>query len=271
MKILLYCIVIVLTTTPITTLSQEEHWDVYLAKYEKGVGSTMLNMGLKKNAPVKNFSFVLITGVKFKDCTGDGMPTKKEFENLYSISDSVKNWVSKATLHIPTGTFTYQCERLDYFYVNDTSKLRQLLKQSYQNRFPFYEPYISIKPDKDWDAYFKFLYPSEDMQEYMRNEKVVTQLFNAGDKLDKERQVVHSIYFSTEKDRKSFILYATSNKFRIVSKEKIDRTTMPLKLQISRIDKVQLETITKITVDLQKQVKRCNGEYDGWETFVIKD
>jgi Family of unknown function (DUF695)/Regulator of ribonuclease activity B len=271
MKILLYCILIVLTIFPVTTFSQEENWDVYVSRYEKGVGSTMLNMDLYRMAPVKNFSFVLITGVKFKDCTGDGMPSKREFENLYSISDTIKKRVAKATLNIPTGTFTYQCERLDYFYVNDTGKLRQTLLELYKTQFPSYKPYISIKPDKGWDAYFKFLYPNDEAKEYMSNQKLVTKLYNAGDKLEKERPVAHWLYFSTESDRKCFISYAVSKGFKIIAKEKIDRTTSPLKLQISRSESMQLASITKTTLELKKQAKRCNGDYDAWETFAIKD
>jgi hypothetical protein len=250
--------------------AQDEQWDVYLSKHEKGVGSTLVNMGLNKIAPVKNFSFVLITGVQFSDCTGDGMPSKKEFDNLYAISDTIKAVVARKPLQIPVGSFTYQCERLDYYYLNDTTGIRAWLLQAYQTQFPNYRPYISIKADKNWDAYLKFLYPNEETQEYMRNEKVVTQLYNAGDNLQKERPVTHFLYFSTEKDRKCFIQYAHSKGFAIVAKEKADTIIQPYKLQIARADRVPLAYITKLTRELHKQANQCRGRYDGWETIVIK-
>jgi hypothetical protein len=271
MKQLIYMIFLIGVVFPFFGYAQEENWDVYLAKYEKGVGSTLLNMALNKTAPQKNFPYILITGVKFKDCTVDGMPTKKEFDNLYVISDTAKAVITRSTLLIPAGTFTYQCERKDYYYVNDTTDLRALLLQTYQSRFPAYEPYVSIKADKNWEAYLKFLYPNEETQEYMKNEKVVTQLLNAGDKLEKERPVDHWIYFSTEADRKCFITYAVSKGFKMVSKAKIDRPTSRLQLHIARTDHVQLAHITKITLELTKQAKRCLGDYDGWESVVISD
>ncbi len=53
-------------------------------------------------------------------------------------------------------------------------------------------------------------------------------------------------------------------------KEKTDKTDKPYKLQISRIDKVDISSISKLTLELRKQAVHCNGEYDGWETFLVK-
>lgn len=108
---------------------EKENWDTYMAQYEKGAGTTLLNMSLKKIAPVKDLSFALITGVKFTDCSPEGFPSKKEFGNLYIISDSVKARVDRVVKNNMVGTFTYQGERLDYFYVADTAGLRQQLIQ----------------------------------------------------------------------------------------------------------------------------------------------
>ena len=58
-------------------------WDVYMAQYEKGVGSTVINMDLKSNAPDKNYRFLLSTGVHFNDCTNDLFPSQAEFQKLY--------------------------------------------------------------------------------------------------------------------------------------------------------------------------------------------
>jgi hypothetical protein len=42
-------------------------------------------------------------------------------------------------------------------------------------------------------------------------------------------------------------------------------------LQISRTDSVETSYISKITIELRKKAKELNGEYDGWETFVVKE
>ena len=104
----------------------------------------------------------------------------------------------------------------------------------------------------------------------MLNEKLLKKLQEAGDQSGKERPVDHFLYFATEIDQQCFILYILKQRFKIVVKEKTDDSKRPFKLQISRTDKVDLSTISAITIDLKRVAMKCNGEYDGWETAVVK-
>lgn len=253
-----------------TLVAQEENWEVYLAQYEKGPGSTIVKMGIRGTAPDKSFPFLFSAGVKFTECGSEGLPVSSEFETLNRISDSIVATVNRLIKNIIVGTFTYQCERRDYFYVSDTAGLRQYLINLISKHFPGYTPAFNIKPDKDWEAYLQFLYPNEETMEYIKNEKVLTHLQNSGDKLEKARQVDHWVYFKTDADRNCFIQYATRNHFKIESKEKQNDLKLPYKLQLSRTDKIDLPSISKITLELERQARKCNGDYDGWETVVIK-
>jgi len=255
---------------PYALSAQDENWDAYMAQYEGKPGSVMLDMGLKSTAPLKEFSFVLITGVRFSDCSSEGMPSAKEFENLYRISDSVLATVKRVGKNKLVGTFTHLCERLDYYYITDTTGLRQSLTNYFKQLSPAYKPYINIKADAEWTAYLSFLYPNEEVYEFMQNQKVVMQLEKAGDKLDQARQADHWLYFKTEKDRNCFMSYAMQHNFKIESKRNDGKLSAPLQLQISRIDKVDIGSISKLTLLLRKEARKCNGDYDGWETFVVK-
>ena len=271
-------IVLIFLTVQCKTNSQEktksddnsENWETYLAKYDKGPGSTTLNMSLINLAPIKKLQYIVITGVSYSDCNKDGFPTKLEFENLYKISDSIENVISNNNIYKHVGTFTYQCERLDYFYVNDTIGLRKKINHIYESNFKDYAHYLNIKPDNNWEAYLKFLYPSDDIQDYMSNEKVLNQLELAGDSLTKEREIEHWIYFKKYDDREVFIKYAKRKKFIIISENKIKNSEFPFQLQISRLDNVDIASINKITMELRKKANELNGNYDGWETIVKK-
>ncbi len=253
-----------------TISAQQENWDVYMAQYQKKPSSITLDMGLKTVAPIKTLPYSVITGVSFRNCDSIGMPVKREFPNLYKVSDSVKALIDRATTNKMAGTFTYVCQRFDYYYVSDTANLRKQLTELYAAYFPLYKFYINIKEDKNWTSYLEFLYPNEATYEYMQNQKLVKALQNGGDKLTRPRQVDHFFYFKNEIDRDCFIKYATQKRFKIVSKEKTTIGNIPFKLRLSRADKVDLAAITRITIEMKKQAKKCNGEYDGWETFVVK-
>ncbi|PSL29767.1 DUF695 domain-containing protein [Chitinophaga ginsengisoli] len=253
---------------PTSLTAQKANFDAYKAQYDQGAGNTIFDKGLKQTAPVSGYPFVLITGVKFKDCA-NGVPTENELSHLYTISDSVYATVTTLVKNIMAGTFTYQCERLEYYYVTDTTNIREHLTKLYQKHFSAYDPYINIKPDKDWDAYLKFLYPNEETLEYMQNEKILMTLEKQGDKLEKERRVNHWINFTSEKDIDCFIPYATKQGFKVETKGKDTKSEL-LKLRISRTDKVDLPSISSITSALRKEAKKCNGIYNGWETAVVK-
>jgi hypothetical protein len=247
-----------------------ENWDTYMAKFEKNkAGSIMVNMALKKVAPLTDYPYLVVTGVKYTDCPDKGFPSKREYTNLFSISDSVKREMEKVSPAIISGTFTYQCQRLDYYYVSDTSRIRLHLQSLYKNRFPTYEYYINIKADKGWLSYNDFLYPNEKILDFMGNQKILMALQRAGDKLTRYRPIDHIAFFKTEADRTCFASYALKKGFRIAKKDDKGEAGLPYRLVITKTDKPAINTISTITMELRQQAAKCNGEYDSWETVVI--
>jgi len=254
----------------LTANAQQENWDTYIANYDGKPGTTIIDMGIRSIAPITKFPFVLITGVKYTNCDKDGFPTKAEFEKLYIISDTIGAKLKSLSPNRMAGTFTYDCERLDYYYLSDTLNIRKKLADVYEKQFKAYTYYINIKVDKAWAAYLEFLYPNEITQEYMSNQKVLNGLLDAGDKLVAARQVDHWAYFKTEKDRNCFIQVVKKLGYKIEEASADKKSQLPYKLQFSRNDKVELTAITTITLQLRKEANNCNGDYDGWETVVIK-
>lgn len=257
---------VLLSASTLLSFAQDEEWEVYMAGYEKGPGSTLVNMSYKANAPFRQYPFLLIAGVTFPDCDSTGLPAKTAFDQLYAVSDQIQAILSNYKL---AGTFTYQCERMDYYYLADTAGLRNKLEPVYKN-FPRLQPILKIRTDTSWEAYLSFLYPNEETQEYMANEKILLHLVKEGDNLSQPRQVDHWLYFSSSADRDRFSAYIVTEKYKIENKQLVAEARLPYQLQISRVDKVDIGAITAITTSLRKKAEQYGGDYDGWETFVIK-
>src|SRR5688572_16516836 len=132
--------------------AQEDNWDVYLAQYEKGVGSTMFNETLRDIAPLSSYTFLLKAGVKYTDCDKDGFPLNSDFSKLHVISDSIQKLIAVKYPFRHAGTFTYQCERIDYFYVRDTTNLSKTLEDLFKREFSTYKSLIEIRADSKWEA-----------------------------------------------------------------------------------------------------------------------
>lgn len=251
--------------------AQTGDWDTYLARYEKGPGSTLVNMALKNKVPDSALTYLFAAGVKFKNCSTDGLPAATAFLSLNRISDSIVSLINRQSASVLTGTFSYQCERKDYFYVKDTTGLRTAVTILIVTHFPGYTPAFLVKEDKAWDAYLHFLYPNEETRMFMYNQGIVMRLEKSGDKTSLPRPVDHYLNFRTEKDRECFIFKAISQKFSILSKDSSLNKTAPFTLRISRTDKADLISINKITGWVKAEARKCKGDYDGWETVIRKE
>jgi hypothetical protein len=263
-------LLILYMASTITCTGQNDEWATYMADYEGKPGSILVDLGLKKTAPLAKYPYLLVTGVKFTNCREDGLPQKSEFEKLYAVSDAVEAKLKSFKAFVMAGTFTCDCERLDYFYVSDTTDLRNRLTALYGSKFKSYSHYTSIKPDKNWAAYLEFLYPNDLNLESIRNQAVLSQLIESGDKLVEPRVIQHWAYFSNTTDRNCFMAYVKSLGFKVESTGKGDGSGLSYFLQFSRNDAVDLIPLSKLTLDLRLQAEKCKGDYDGWECEVIK-
>lgn len=250
--------------------AQEENWNSYLAQYENGAGTVLLDMNLISVAPIEKLPIVLITGVKFNKCDEDGFPVEGEFDRLYSVSDKVVELVQNLASSKLAGSFIYQCERLDYIYVSDTSDLREGLTRLYESDLKEYQPYINIRLDEEWLAYRSFLYPNEETQEYMANQSVLFQLQSNGDNLTKSRKVDHYAYFNNSSSRESFMSYVKEDGYMIDDVFTSENSSLRFGLHFSKNQNVQLDEISAVTMALKNKAKEVGGEYDGWETIVVR-
>jgi hypothetical protein len=267
----IFLFVLIFSSIQLIGQDDQEHWEAYLANYEKGVGSTLVNMSLKSENGMNQFPFLLKMGVKIKRCSSDRLPEQDEWEHLHKVSDKLKAIIDGNISSKAAGIFSYQCWRTDYYYIADTTVIRQRLMKGFTDFFPDQEYKIEIKQDTGREAYLKFLYPSEEIMEYISNQKVLSELEKAGDNASKPRKVDHWLYFKTEIGRSLFIKYALQQKFKVEAKNYAKDPTMHFSLQLSRTDKINIGTISVITLQLRRKAREFDGDYDGWETFVIKE
>lgn len=249
----------------------EEQWDSYIASYENGVpGSTTIRMDLIDDSPISDFEHVLVTGLTYETSREDGFPEKKTFSLLYKLQDELTALIGQQTQALLVGSFTHKKERLEYYYVTDPTGIKDMLEEFYAEHYPGYKYYIHVKEDSGWNYYNDFLYPNEDIKNFMGDQSVVANLEEAGDKLIKKRRVDHWLYFKTETDLKKCETEVAKLDFTIQFSGANEKSELPYELQIWRNDKVDIGSIYPITSQLRKLAKTNHGTYDGWETSVQK-
>ena len=254
--------------------AQDEQWEAYMARYSKGPGSVTANFALKSFKDTVAYPYLIIAAVKFTNCTVEGFPVNDELGVLDAMSDSIFSVVKKHTPSIFAGTFTYQCERLNYFYVKDSVRVRNAIAKMVNKDYRAYRFNVASREDKNWSLFNTFLYPNEQTLEIIENGKMASALHKAGDKLLLPRKVEHWLYFKTTQGRTDFLLYSSIENFKVEDSVAVKgkaNDAYPFALHISRVDYVDVNSISKVTVRLRQEAKKLDGIYDGWECPVIKE
>ena len=251
---------------------EAENWESYIASYEENKpGSTTVRMDIFNQTPIPEYQYVLVTGIKYESKRDDGFPEDKTFKLLYKLGDELIEFLNKNTENIFVGSFMFDFERLEYFYIKTDIGIENKLKEFYKSNYPNHEHYINLKEDNTWSYYREFLYPSQEIMDYLGDQRVVEALIEAGDNLSKARRVDHWAYFKDESKMESFKKEIKKLNFKIENSTKIDDKSTPFMVHFYRDDKVDLDSIYSITSALRTLAISYEGDYDGWETSVEKE
>jgi len=256
---------------PADNPSHEEDWDFYFSNVDDIIGSFYVDLGLVKVAPLTDKPNLVWISLKMNNPREDGLSSNEESETLYAIEDRIQEFVSKNHSAIYAGRLTSNNNRDFYFYFSDTTLFDKTISEA-MVAFPSYNYDFGIKEDPEWSSFSNFIYPNPRQFQSIQNRRVVDNLEKNGDPLIKARQVDHWIYFKTDSDRCEFLKKIEPLKFDIISgNEKTSFGEFPYKLHISRIDKVDLDSVDDYVLDLWEFANECNGDYDGWETSIEKE
>lgn len=147
-----------------TTKSTQEIWDTYLETFEHGkTGSKTFRLDLIEKAPFAKYPHLLIVGTKYQTTQKDGFPEGKDFDLLFTIGDQINELLEDATNVLMVGSFLYNNERLEYFYLEQEEGIVPILENFYQQQHPDRKFFITIKEDKSWKYYKEFLFPKKDL------------------------------------------------------------------------------------------------------------
>lgn len=252
-------------------VTHEEDWAVYFCTVgEDQLGAALVDLGLKEIAPITSKPTLATITIFMKNPTEEGLSSADESEKLNQIEDFFIDKISIKHNAVYSGRLKFGGKILSYLYCEDAIDF-DVTFEEIKNRFLDYTFEYTIKEENDWRAYFEVLYPSEFEMQVIQNGKVIENLESLGDDLQTERQVDHWIYFQTETDREDFLESIDGENFEIVRKDETSLEDRPFQLQIARVNKVDYQNLNEYVMTLWQKARECKGDYDGWETFVIKN
>lgn len=257
-------------TTTHPKVRHQEEWEFYFSNVNDQLGSILVDLGLKKIAPLTDKPNVVWISIKMNIPREDGLSSSEESEKLKELEDALVGKIIAKHNSIYVGRLTSAGNRDLYFYFDDTTLYDKTISEV-MVAYPKYQFDFGVKEDKKWEGYFDFLYPLPQQFQSIQNRHVIDQLEKSGDDLAKSREVFHWIYFKNESDRERFLEKIINDNFTIVD-QGIDKSwgDFSHRLKIKRIDKVDQNSVDEYVIYLLELANETGGEYDGWETSIEK-
>jgi uncharacterized protein (TIGR01619 family) len=253
------------------TSSHQEDWASYLTtvNYDK-VGSIMVDLGLKSFVPVSGRPNRLRVDVAMNYPSENGLPLQQEFDSLNDIDEKLAGSLTNKIDAVYAGHLYCQGTMSLYYYIDEKAAFESPLKEA-MSAFPGYTYEIKVDRDAEWKDYTDFLYPAPIQMQGIQNQKTVMHLITSGDKLEMRRPVDHLIYFKNEVDIETFLGAIKGKGFEVVNKAKTDVGEHHWTLLLRRDDLVDLKSVDEYTLFLWQKAQDAHGDYDGWESSIVKE
>ena len=246
-------------------------WDFYYSNVDDKPSSLYVDLGLYNVAPIEDKKNFVWISIRMNQAQRDGLSSSGENKILEQIENKLVSKIQSKCNSVYVGSLTSNGSRDFYFYIDDTN-LYEKEVTGVMSGYPQYTFDYGKKPDENWNGYFKFIYPSPMQFQSIQNRRVIDQLQSNGDKLTKLRDVDHWINFKTKKDRDLFLYKIKFEGFTVVSWTYDKKANeLPYKLHIKRFDKVDWSSVDTYVIHLWKVAKECGGDYDSWQTSVVKN
>jgi len=249
---------------------ESQVWNTYQAKQEQGVSSTNLRMDLIDTAPINGYDFLFYIKIKYRVTKESDFPVGNKLKKLYRIKDAIYDKMLSVADGYYVGSFMYDGSRFEYYYVKDATNVENHIDKLFRNKFRGEKYEVYVKSDPAWDLYTNFLYPNEEILNFMSNRDTVIQLKNAGDDVLAVRKIDHYAGFTSVNEMNLFEEAIKKLSYTISYKKPLKSKKYSHEIKFHRENSVTLENAMKFTTELINLAKEFNGFYDGWETYVVK-
>lgn len=246
-----------------------ENWDSYICNVNGKLASVFVDLSLRETAPDSTRPYLVYVWVKMRSPRSDGLSSQEETEALWKLGDTLSTSLERQLNAVLVGRITTQGRREFYFYAPQPPPDSTVIDHSL-SPFSGYEYEMGTQEDSLWDQYLSVLYPSREELQKIKNRQVLEVLQQKGDQLSESRQVSHWIYFKTEANRDTFSRAMRELKYEILPCKQDPQSPHPYGVQLRRTDHVDEESINETVLEIFRFARASNGDYDGWETELVR-
>ena len=251
-----------------------KEWNVYRSWLDDDPAVFRLNLALNEVAPIEGFSYCVKITVVLKDPDKNGFSSDEERPAIYAIGDQILRPL-QSDKDILVAVLTARGEVTWYFYSKAPEALQERLSATWDSEFG-YTYQVECSEDKQWNFFLKVLYPNIYEKQTIYNRETLYACQENDDQVEVPRPIEHWLYFDTEQDMLMAIEKAAALGFTVYSNEKVVpeegkevQEDLGYCLILSK-ENAPID-IDGDTWDLIDIALDTHGNYDGWETILVKE
>lgn len=247
----------------------QEYWEAYMKPIEGHPSMVSFNAGASDGLPDPELGYVGFVKVHLKSANTDGLISVEEEDDISFIEDRLEMESLRYRIGKYIGRIITQGEVNFIYYLKYEFEwedaVKTAMKHSENYTFEF-----GSRMDMEWEVYQKLLFPTSKEWQIIQNHHACDQLKKAGDNLRIERAIEHKIFFEDPESRKGFVKFLTEEGFKVQNELEPTENFHLYGLQFYRVDTPYYYDIDALTLSLIEQGQKYEGQYDGWETSLVK-
>jgi hypothetical protein len=245
-----------------------QQWEFYLCSIDEAPASILVDMSLASTGPIADLPFLAFIRLRLQMPGPEGMSSTAELDQLTAIEDHLLVMLPRTGAARYVGRCTAAGRRDFYFYIARAEHWQQRAAAA-MARFSHFEFEAATREERDWETYFEVLCPEEEDLQRIQNRRVCDVLEENGDELITARDIEHWAYFPDTAARARFMATVQALGFEIHELWD-EQEASRCGIRFSRIDLPSFTGIDEVTLPLYQAALEAGGDYDGWETQVIR-
>lgn len=244
----------------------EENWQFFPCTIGESSAFIYLNVNAADSISSAPKHLAMLRLV-YKSTYPNGLPTNEDYEPVKEIEDRLEEYAKNAGDWY-VGRVTVDGHRTFYVYTSRNEADWQKYASALTNKSG-YKIQLSYSDDPEHNGYLNELYPTDDDWQVIKDLAVLDSLQKNGDDGLTPRKVDHWVYFQDKARSVDFVIWAEHDRF---TEEAYSEYTHDGRycVRLSHIGTMKIADISSHTIALRRKAEEFDGDYDGWETQVIK-
>ena len=245
------------------------YWEEYIKIVDAHPAMISLNVSVSEDGSQEDHGYVSFVKVKLNTKTEDGFVSKDEIEEITFIEDRLELECLRYRHGQYVGRVISQGSITFIYYLKLDFEWSDTVNGS-MSHFENYSFELGSRVDSEWEVYKKLLFPTDTEWQIIHNHHACDELAKAGDNLTMQRAIEHTSYFKNPAEREIFSAFIISENFKILNNIEPSVEVPNYGIKFYRVDIPFYNNIDTLTLKLIEQSLEYNGQYDGWETSLVK-